>query len=367
MKIIAITAYNRPTLLYSCLKKLSQANKVEEWEISISVDPSNITNEIVSIIESFANQKFKVNFVVNDSRMGVRRNPYKLLQWCFGHEASLVLYLEDDVLVSSDCLDFSEAINEIPDFSINYLCANLLTTTCNSHSVLCPPIEEYSKLRHILVENKFFSSLGIIINRHQFIKHFEPNWFNYPLKLRNFQGAETDGWDLAINDYLLSNQKLFVLQSMIPRISHYGIHGTHADYSFHQSAYSHVKIYEPSHDSLNTEENPLSIQIIRRKDVKTLEQLFAPYIKSYINMIHQFTDLQISSIEVETELKNEIKRIQNLNNLMPKDNEFIDSEIAEFTLLKQRLTDMELRLNKKSIRIAEKVASIFNKIIGRNQ
>jgi hypothetical protein len=84
-------------------------------------------------------------------------------------------------------------------------------------------------------------------------------------------------------------------------------------------------------------------------------------------MIHQFTDLQISSIAIETELKNEIKRIQNLNNLMPKDNEFIDSEIAEFTLLKQRLTDMELRLNKKSIRIAEKVASIFNKIIGRNQ
>jgi GR25 family glycosyltransferase involved in LPS biosynthesis len=367
MKIIAITAYNRPTLLYSCLKKLSQANKVEEWEISISVDPSNITNEIVSIIESFANQKFKVNFVVNDSRMGVRRNPYKLLQWCFGHEASLVLYLEDDVLVSSDCLDFSEAINEIPDFSINYLCANLLTTTCNSHSVLCPPIEEYSKLRHILVENKFFSSLGIIINRHQFIKHFEPNWFNYPLKLRNFQGAETDGWDLAINDYLLSNQKLFVLQSMIPRISHHGIHGTHADYNFHQLAYSHVKIYEPCHNYLKTNNYLSFIQIIRRKDIKTLEELFPPYIKSYINMIHQFTDLQISSIAIETELKNEIKRIQNLNNLMPKDNEFIDSEIAEFTLLKQRLTDMELRLNKKSIRIAEKVASIFNKIIGRNQ
>jgi GR25 family glycosyltransferase involved in LPS biosynthesis len=353
--------------LYSCLKNLSRSHKVEEWEIWISVDPSDVTNEIVSIIESFANQNLKVNFVVNDSRLGVRKNPYKLLQWCFGNKASLVLYLEDDVLISSDCLDFSEAISEIPNFSNNYLCANLLTTTCNSHSVLCPPIEDYSKLANILVENKFFSSLGIILNKYQFINYFEPNWFNYPLKLRNFQGAETDGWDLAINDYLLSNQKLFVLQSMIPRISHHGIHGTHADYNFHQLAYSHVKIYEPCHNYLKTNNYLSFIQIIRRKDIKTLEELFPPYIKSYINMIHQFTDLQISSIAIETELKNEIKRIQNLNNLMPKDNEFIDSEIAEFTLLKQRLTDMELRLNKKSIRIAEKVASIFNKIIGRNQ
>ncbi|WP_071190077.1 glycosyltransferase [Trichormus sp. NMC-1] len=363
MKIVAITAYNRPTLLYSCLKNLSQAHKVEEWEIWISIDPSNVTNKIVSIIESFANQKLKVNFVVNDSRLGVRKNPYKLLQWCFGHEASLVLYLEDDVLVSSDCLNFSEVINKIPKFSSNYLCANLLTTTCNSHSVLCPPIEDYSKLKNILVKNKFFSSLGIILNKYQFINYFEPNWFNYPLNLRNFQGAETDGWDLAINDYLLSNKDLFVIQSIIPRISHKGIHGTHADYSFHQSAYSHVKIYEPCHNSLDTKQNQLSIKIIRREDVKTLEKLFPPYIKSYINMIHQFTDLQISSMEIENKLKNS----QYINNTIPKHNDDADSEIQEFTLLQKRLKDMESRLNKKSIWIAEKVVSILNRLIGRNQ
>jgi GR25 family glycosyltransferase involved in LPS biosynthesis len=290
-----------------------------------------------------------------------------LLQWCFGNKASLVLYLEDDVLISSDCLDFSEAISEIPNFSNNYLCANLLTTTCNSHSVLCPPIEDYSKLANILVENKFFSSLGIILNKYQFINYFEPNWFNYPLKLRNFQGAETDGWDLAINDYLLSNQKLFVLQSMIPRISHHGIHGTHADYNFHQLAYSHVKIYEPCHNYLKTNNYLSFIQIIRRKDIKTLEELFPPYIKSYINMIHQFTDLQISSIEVENNMINDIKQIQSWNNKISKDNNNIDSELSELTLLRKRLTDMELKLNKKSIRIAEKVASILNRLIGRNQ
>ncbi|OBQ40723.1 MAG: hypothetical protein AN484_22140 [Aphanizomenon flos-aquae WA102] len=367
MNIVAITAYNRPKLLYSCLKNLSRSHKVEEWEIWISVDPSDVTNEIVSIIESFANQNLKVNFVVNDSRLGVRKNPYKLLQWCFGNKASLVLYLEDDVLISSDCLDFSEAISEIPNFSNNYLCANLLTTTCNSHSVLCPPIEDYSKLANILVENKFFSSLGIILNKYQFINYFEPNWFNYPLKLRNFQGAETDGWDLAINDYLLSNQKLFVLQSMIPRISHHGIHGTHADYNFHQLAYSHVKIYEPCHNYLKTNNYLSFIQIIRRKDIKTLEELFPPYIKSYINMIHQFTDLQISSIEVENNMINDIKQIQSWNNKISKDNNNIDSELSELTLLRKRLTDMELKLNKKSIRIAEKVASILNRLIGRNQ
>jgi hypothetical protein len=84
-------------------------------------------------------------------------------------------------------------------------------------------------------------------------------------------------------------------------------------------------------------------------------------------MIHQFTDLQISSIEVENNMINDIKQIQSWNNKISKDNNNIDSELSELTLLRKRLTDMELKLNKKSIRIAEKVASILNRLIGRNQ
>ena len=245
MKIIAITAYNRPTLLYTCLKKLSSAYNIEDWQIYISIDPSSLTSEIISGVESFSKSNLKINFVVNESKMGVRRNPYKLLQWCFGNEAELVLYLEDDVVVSVDCLQVAEAINRVPKFADYYLCANLLTTTCSSQSIFNPNPETQFALRTIFLENKFFSSLGIILNRHQFIKHFEHNWFNYPLNLKNFRGAESDGWDIAINDYLLSTSDLFVIQSVIPRISHQGTYGTHADYNFHQSAYSHIVVYEP--------------------------------------------------------------------------------------------------------------------------
>jgi hypothetical protein len=77
--------------------------------------------------------------------------------------------------------------------------------------------------------------------------------------------------------------------------------------------------------------------------------------------------LQISSIEVENNMINDIKQIQSWNNKISKDNNNIDSELSELTLLRKRLTDMELKLNKKSIRIAEKVASILNRLIGRNQ
>ncbi len=319
MKIIAMTAYNRPTLLYACLQSLSAANKIDNWQIWILIDPSDLVAEIIAVIEFFIKNGLKIKFEVNSAKMGVRRNPYKLLQWCFGLDASLVLYLEDDVIVSRDCLEVAEAIGKIPDFSSNYLAANLLTTTCNSHSVFTVAAAEQLKLKNIFLENKFFSSLGIILNRYQFLKHFEPNWFRTPLKLRSFWGAESDGWDLAINDYLLSCDQLFNIQSLVPRITHQGTHGTHADYDFHQLAYSHIQVLEATADSeLISEPNSLDegflVQIIKRNDVKNLGEAFEdslqPYVKSYVNLIHQLTDLQSSSINIEQNLKSQLEATQ---------------------------------------------------------
>lgn len=361
MKIIAITAYNRPTLLYTCLKKLSNAYEIEDWQIYISIDPSSLTSEIVSVIESFSKSTLKINFVVNDSKMGVRRNPYKLLQWCFGDEAELVLYLEDDVVVSSDCLQVAEAISHIPNFSDYYLCANLLTTTCSSQAILSPPSEVHFVVKTVFLENKFFSSLGIILNRHQFIKHFEPNWFNYPLKLRSLRGAETDGWDIAINDYLLSTNDLFVIQSMIPRISHQGTHGTHADYNFHESAYSHIMVYEPKSSS-REKDNKFAIEVIKRDDTTTFSEKYnQPHLKSYVNIIHEITDLQVSNINIENKLNDEIISLK--NSIV----ESAERRAREFALFQEQLTEIELRLNKRSIRIAEKLSSFLDRLIGRSQ
>ncbi|TYQ26991.1 glycosyltransferase family 2 protein [Pseudanabaena sp. UWO311] len=359
MKIVAITAYNRPTLLYTCLKKLSNICNIKNWQIYISIDPSSLTSEIVSVIESFSKSNLKINFVINDSKMGVRRNPYKLLQWCFGDEAELVLYLEDDVVVSSDCLQVAEAISHTPNFSDYYLCANLLTTTCSSQSILSLPPEVHTAFKAVFLENKFFSSLGIILNRHQFIKYFEPNWFNYPLKLRSFRGAETDGWDIAINDYLLSTNDLFVIQSMIPRISHQGTHGTHADYNFHKSAYSHIRVYEPTPSSFEENDEKFAIEVIRREDTTTFSEKYNyPYIKSYVNIIHEITDLQISNINIEKKLNEKIITMRD---------SIVESNATQFALLQKQLIEMELRLNKKSIQIAEKLSFFINRLIGRNQ
>lgn len=352
MKVIAITAYNRPTLLYSCLKNISEINRLEEWQTYISIDPSEITAEIVSVIESFASSDFKISFVINSSKMGVRRNPYKLLQKCFGDQAELVLYLEDDVIVSNDCLQVAESISCITNFSNDYLCANLLTTTCNSRAVLNFDPECYPKVSGFFFESKFFSSLGIILNRHQFIKHFEPNWFNYPVKLKNFQGEETNGWDLAINDYLLSTDKLFVIQSLVPRISHQGTHGTHADLDFHNSAYSHIEVYKAPQSISNINIHPM---IIQRSNVAALQNFRLDYIKSYLNMIYEFTDLQLYNVDMQERLSKEFVEIENMQ-----------FHMTELILLKEKLVNMESRINKKSVRLAEKLASILNRLIGRS-
>jgi hypothetical protein len=129
MKIIAMTAYKRPTLLYSCLKSISDLHGIENWEIWTLIDPSDSTGEIVEIIQLFQKKNLCIKFAINESKLGVRRNPYKLLQWCFGNNADLILYLEDDVIVSKDSLKIAEAINSIANFSSSYLCGNLLTVT----------------------------------------------------------------------------------------------------------------------------------------------------------------------------------------------------------------------------------------------
>ena len=73
-------------------------------------------------------------------------------------------------------------------------------------------------------------------------------------------------------------------------------------------------------------------------------------------MIHEITDLQISNINIEKRLNDEIisLRSEKQKNL-------------EFALLQRQLTEMGLRLNKRPIRIVEKLSFLFNKLIGRNQ
>ncbi len=344
-RIIALTAYNRPRLLEACLQSLAKAQNITDWEIRISVDPSERTEELERIILSAMSNGLRISHRVNTAKLGVRANPHSLLQWCFKDNAKLVLYLEDDIVVSSDCLVFCDAIGSLFDFSSEYLCGNLLTTTCNSHSVFCPPPGSGSELKDFVIKNKFFSSLGIILNQQQFLSHFEPNWFRSPLKLRGFQGQEADGWDLAINDYLLSRPDLYALQSLVPRITHKGIIGTHSNEDFHHSSYSHVMEYEPPIDELSATSQPLTIQVLSREEMTAIDSASWPYTKSFLNLAHHLTDLQSFCMSQESPEVRELK-------IALKD-------------MEARLEEISSRLNKRSIRLAEKIALSIKSIIRR--
>ena len=98
---------------------------------------------------------------------------------------------------------------------------------------------------NVAVETFFFSSLGLFFTRQQYSENLKPHWWDTELKLKNFEGGPTAGWDWAINQAVLLQLRP-VLQSLAPRVLHKGINGTWSNLSFYQRGYAHAGLYNPS-------------------------------------------------------------------------------------------------------------------------
>lgn len=235
-KTITITAFNRPHYFEQLLHSLVK-NDLNGWKIFIQLEPSEKIEEFRAIADRLlAKDQFQIE--VNQERLGVRHNPFSLLTKVFEQGSLLNIYLEEDMVVSSDITAMA-AWYQTLDHK-NLLCMNLMLSGCGSSGFLSSPA-----CSSLLVETKCFNSLGFVLTKQQWQAHFISNWLRFPAFFINTHGDQVDGWDWAIYDYLLSQPQLSVLSPLMARANHIGEEGgSYCTQDFHKNSFDNLPIYQ---------------------------------------------------------------------------------------------------------------------------
>lgn len=284
---ISLTAHNRPDLLVQALDSLAAADGADRWQVYLGVEPTPQTQEILALLPRFS-PRLRIQARVNDRKLGVRHNPYETVQWVLAQGHDTVLLLEDDLLVDTQALRWCELLAQGALQQPEAMCANLLTTTCMSESIFMPAASEATALADVVLKGRFFSSYGLLFTREQWQRHFVPAWFVDNPAMENFHGMPGVGWDLAMTRTLLLDKRLHVLQSLVPRVTHIGTHGTHIDQRFQDASFANVVLGL---------DGGAPLQTLRVLDpVADLAQVPSAAARMYINLARHLWTLQASSL-----------------------------------------------------------------------
>src|SRR5205085_3340922 len=132
------------------------------------IEPSDKVEQFIEIADRILKGN-QYQLEINKTLLGVRQNPYSLLTKVFEKGSILNIYLEEDIVVSSDLTQLAAWYQGLDHSKL--LCLNLMLAGCSSSGFLssleCPSI---------VVKTKCFNSLGFIITQQQWQNHFSPNW-----------------------------------------------------------------------------------------------------------------------------------------------------------------------------------------------
>ena len=104
--MIVLTANNRPGYLRTVLESWAQVRGVEGHRIVVQSEPPH--DDTLRVCRDF---DLDLEARRNREQLGVRDNPFRLLEWAFEAEP-FVVYSEEDIVVSDDCLEYAEWARE---------------------------------------------------------------------------------------------------------------------------------------------------------------------------------------------------------------------------------------------------------------
>src|SRR5260370_37464714 len=183
------TAYRRRHLFRSMLESLL-ANELAGWRILIQIDPSPVAADIAETAAGLLSG-CDLQVAINPARLGVRENPFRLIERAFAAGSALNLHLEEDLLLAPDATRLAswyEAHHQ-PD----WLCLNLIAGGCASAGLLSHP--GYAGLP---VSCAAFNSLGFAARRQEWQNLMAPPWMTERMDILKFDGLATGGWEWPI-------------------------------------------------------------------------------------------------------------------------------------------------------------------------
>lgn len=206
---LVFTAYNRPEYLSATIASWNSVRSLKTWNATFYIEPSEMEE---TIVETAMNLDTSVTTYVNPEKLGVLVNPWNALNNAFLRGADFVVLAEDDVVVSSDVLEFFEWASDEYQTAKNVLCLN-------AFSQLGGP-----KANQI-IQVGIFSPLVWGVWRDRWEDYLRDTWDkDYSTGMPD--GSEA-GWDWNINRILVANEMTVVkpLQSRSDHIGQY--QGTH--------------------------------------------------------------------------------------------------------------------------------------------
>lgn len=227
-KTITITVNDRPKFFKKMLSSLVN-NNLHGWHIVVAVEPSKVRDEQLNLVKKFIPQ---AKVILNDSKLGVRENPFSVLNYVFEKLNSKVnIYLEEDIIISPDVCNLANWYFGVKDKSACLcLCNSEKSGSKQINSNLFSPMSEamsrscmFYSYENIRTPSEGlgndgqhgFSALGIVIKKYQWDSNFKNYWH-----------SDDRGWDWGIHENILNKSKQ-VLMPYITRSDHIGTHGTH--------------------------------------------------------------------------------------------------------------------------------------------
>jgi hypothetical protein len=251
LRAITITAYRRPHLFAAMLKTLL-ANEVTGWRILVVVEPSSVADEIAGVAEKLLHSQ-DVSLTVNAKRLGIKTNPFQLIERAFAEGAQIILHLEEDLLLAPDATQLAlwyEA-NHRPE----WLCLGLLAGGCGSTGLISNP--DYPDL---LFAGHTFNSLGFAVRHAEWERHMRSAWMTEPARILRLDGARTAGWDWSVFKMLTNNPQLRTLQPVLARATHNGrLEGEYCTPEFHDAAFARLPIFDGAAATLVYRVQPLDL------------------------------------------------------------------------------------------------------------
>ncbi len=213
------------------------ANDLAGWRIVVQIDPSPVADEISQIANSLLNGHDR-QIIVNPTRLGVRENPYRLLERVFADGSALNLYIEEDLLLAPDATKL--ALWYEAHHRPEWLCLNLIAGGCASAGLL-------SNADHpsLLMTGTTFNSLGFAARRQEWERLMAPVWMTERQDIVKYDGLATGGWDWQIYALLFDDLHLRTVQPVLARAIHNGrLAGEYCPPWFHDHAFDGLPVYD---------------------------------------------------------------------------------------------------------------------------
>jgi hypothetical protein len=205
---ITLTVNDRPHYLQRMLAALADVRGVHQWHLFVALEPGN--DECAALCEAIAFMPRTI--IYNSERLGIRGNPFHVLQTAFAQGSTLNIYLEDDLIVSPDLCElalwYQQQVPELTLHDVRIFFMNLFTTSTTDDRA-----DE-------VVISKFFSPWGMIINRQQWLQYMAPCWWNDDHRYPHRQD-----WTLSLAEALNRDRRLVVLTPRLSRTANTGREG----------------------------------------------------------------------------------------------------------------------------------------------